>query len=346
MDQELPKINSSRQQTSEVFLPDKWKFDHDIRDVEAPNVSYRDRSLGVIQSCGVEMEDGSRYKVHEVKPSWHKQQIDLQSLKTTAFITNDDKGYNRHHQIKELESGIPSILVSRELSWETPLSQPRTSHNILKIGKYLVEQNDMVDQKNIQARGISRGAMLALGMTALSQSDRDYGLNVFYFSATAPCYPRAFKPSAKYLTMPILEAGSLAYHLAKMPLRALMHYPQTVDTNLRFATENAVALTNGDAGKFVDFMDPKTTKGYVLGYPDDVMGMGHIWEKDFKKFDNVDVELDSNILARLFNGHLRVVSHGDMSDAITRQLRLAKEIKDNGNNLDGVDFQYVNLGVA
>lgn len=322
-------------------FPDRWKFNHEINDVADPTISYKIPRVGCIETRKFYMEDGSVYRAHETKPVFSKQIIDQTSLKTTAFITRDDEGYNRHHQIKELESGLPTILISRELKWNKKLSQARSAHNILKIGKYLIEQNDSLDQENVQARGISRGAMIGLGVVALSQNIKEYGLNPFYFSATAPCFPRKFRPSTRYATMPLLEVSSLSYHLRNMPLKALTHYPGSIDTDLNFAMQNSVALTNGDAGKFVKQMHPDLTAGYLLGYPDDVMGMGNVWEKDFKDFNNVSIDLDKNMLSRLFNGHLRVVSHGDMSNAVNRQIRLAEEIKNNRGNLKNIDFDYV-----
>ncbi len=332
------------QETEGVFLPDKWIFEHDIADSSEVKEIRKIPYKGTIESRTIVMEDSSVYRVQEGKPFIRNLKIPQSSVKTTAFLTKDNEGFNYHHQIKELEAGFSTVLISRELDWTGTLSQARTAHNILKIGKFMVGENDSLDPHNIQARGISRGGMLALGITALAQNRPDYDLDVFYFSATAPCYPRPFRLNHRYLRMPVLEATSLLYHISQLPLNVLSRYPKTIDADPKFAALDALALMNGDAGKFVSHMDPARTNGYVLGYPDDIMGMGEIWKKDFANFDRVMVDLDTDKLSRLFNGHLRAVSHHDMSDALKRQLRLAEEHKTHQGNLDAIDYNYISMG--
>lgn len=334
------------QETEELFLPKEWQFDHGIADFSEIEAVHKVRYHGTIESRTFWMEDGSEYHVHEARPFTSKQKLSQASIKTTAFLTRDDQGFNRHHQIKELESGLPTILISREYEWQDPLSQARTAHNMLKIGKFIVGEDDSLDDKNVQLRGISRGGMLALVATALAQQNTDYGLDSFYFSSTAPCFPRPLKLDRKYIKMPLYEASSLMYHMAKMPLNTLTHYPRTVDTNTRFAISDARALVNGDAGRALKHMspNPNVTRGYVLGYPDDVMGMGQVWEEDFSGFPDVTVDLDADKLMKVFNGHLRAVSHDDLSDAMERQMRLVEESKRTNGNLANIDYQYVSLG--
>ncbi len=327
-------------------LPEDWQFAHGIDDISGVEHTFKIENYGVIQTHTARMEDGSEYRLNFGRPRHSKQKLDQLSLKTTAFLTKDDEGFNRHHQIREVKAGLPSLLISRELKWQEDLSQPRTAHNLLLIGKNILESNDSLDQNNIQARGISRGGMIALGVCALSQMEEKYKTNVFYFSATAPCYPRPIQITPKYLKMPLYEVTSLMYHLGKLPLNVLSHYPRSVDTNAKFAFLDARALVNGDAGKFVNYLskDPNKTRGYVLGYPDDIMGMGEIWEQDFEGYDNVVVDVDADKLPKVFDGHLRAVSHHDLSDAMARQKRLIKEYKKTNGNLDTIDYQFVSLG--
>lgn len=332
------------QESEGVSLPEQWQFDHGIKAVTTPKVTHKISHRGVIETQNIFMEDGSMYRVHESKPLPSKLKFPQTSLKTTAFLTKDNEGFNRHHQIKELEAGLSTVLVSREYKWEGKLSQARTAHNMLQIGRYILDQNDDLDPANIQVRGISRGGMIALGAAALTQNSEKYGLNTFYFSSTAPCYPRPLKADYHYLKMPLFEVTSLLYHVGKMPLTALTHYPRTLDTNSKFTLLDAMALINGDAGKFTQYMDRERTHGYILGYPDDVMGMGKIWQKDFAEFKGVTVDLDTEKLSHLFNGHLRVLSPHDMTDSLKRQLRLAKEHKVHACNLDAIDYNYVSTG--
>ncbi len=325
-------------------IPDSFIYDHGIAVVGAITNEQQIHNYGHIQSRDVLMQDGSAYRVHEGLPKHSKIKLPFASLKTTAFLTKDDRGFNRHHQIKEVEAGIPTILISRELSWEKPLSQARTTHNMLKISKFILEQNDSLDSNNIQARGISRGGMLAINATAMTQNNPEYGMNFFYFSATAPCFPRPLKLSTEYLKMPLSEGGSLLYHISKMPLNTLLHYPKTIDANPSFALQDALTLINGDTGKFAKQLKPEKTHGYILVFSEDIMSMGKVWQEDFKHFKDVKVDIDSNNISNLYNGHLRVISRQDMSNAIKRQLRLAEEYNNSGGNLESIDYHYVNNG--
>ncbi|OGL31089.1 hypothetical protein A3F37_04430 [Candidatus Saccharibacteria bacterium RIFCSPHIGHO2_12_FULL_41_12] len=338
----------SPQETEGVFLPKQWLFNHGIAAVSEVKEIHRSPHRGVIDSRIITMEDGSVYETREGKPFLRSLKLPQTSLETTAYATRMD-GFNLHRLIKKLEMGLSTVSVSRPLKWEGELSQARTAHNVLTIGRYMVSRNDLLDPINVQPRGISRGGMNALVATALAQQrPEQYGLNPFYFSATAPCYPRPIELKLKdVVKMSLYEAASLTYHLAQMPIKALSHYPNSIDYDLRFLVPEAVSLVNGDAGKARNYMskDPRATRGYILGFYDDVMGMGETWQKDFTNFDGVSVEITNNKLLRIFNGHLRVVSPSDLSSAMERQLRLAEEYKTHGGNLDAIDYNYVSLGI-
>lgn len=335
------------QETEGSSLPKEWRFNHGIADFTEPEVIYSIPRRGYIESQIITMEDGSVHEVQETKPFIRSLKMPLASLETTPYAITMN-GFNFHRLIKKLEMGQSTISVSRPLEWEKGLSQAKTAHNVLTIGKFIILKNDLLDPENVQPRGISRGGMNALLVTALAQQRPIYyELNPFYFSSTAPCYPRPLEIVPEdIIKMPFIEGASLVYHLIQMPVKTLSHYPNSIDHDLRFLIPEARSLVNGDAGKARKYIskDPGVTNGYIQGFYDDVMGMGEIWQKDYKKFAGVVVEITNSRLLRIFNGHLSLVSPGDLSNAMDRQKRLAQEYKDHAGDLKAIDYNYVSLG--
>lgn len=329
--------------TPVIALPSDWQFEHGIADISMESTEPV-KHLGAITVWQVIMEDGSVYKVYDGCPSI--QRADTAQVKTTPYQTRADRGLNRHHQIKDMELGFRALLISRELEWQGDLSQARTAHNMLLIAKALLEEDGSVDPVNMEFGGISRSAMEALGAKALSALNPDYGINVFYFSAIAPCFPRPYTFNlGKLAKAPAQETVSLLYHLGRLPVGLLLRYPGTLDPNLAFGFAAAKALTNGEAGEFVPHIpkSPIKTQGYVRAYPEDLMGMGKTWQADFEDHAGVVVDLAQPQLGGLASGHLQVISRSDLQEDIERHKRLRDELKRVGSDTTQVDYQYVNL---
>jgi hypothetical protein len=325
---------------AQAVLPPEWQFNHGIVDVSTPEIQKlhaHGQYLGEVATSLVLMEDGSKYAVRDGKP--RNQAVDTAIVKSTAYMTHYDKGMNPHHQQTDMEQGFRSILVSRELAWEGPLHQARTAYNMARITKAIIEQDGDVDPMHIETSGISRAAMLAIGMKALTASNPELGLDVIYFNATGPCFPEPLKLGAKDLMHPLRECASMGYHFAKLPGNLLRKYPGTPDLDPDAAIAGYKMLTTGEAGRFVDYI-PKESHGYVYGYRHDAMGMGKVWEQKFAEHPGVDVETVGGPLGILTNGHLRIISHFDHNNYAARQERLRDELQAAASYED-VDYQYV-----
>lgn len=325
-------------------LPESWQFSHGLEYISDPIAIERIKHIGVITTSYALLEDGSLYRIQDGVPS--HQRFDQADIKTTPYLTRDDNGLNRHHQIKDLELGQRTLLISREQMWKGKLSQARTAHNMLVIAKEILGQTGDVDPVNMEARGISRAAMLAILAKALSQNNPDYDVNIFYFNATAPCYPRRISFSPEYLTMAAGEMASLAYHLGRLPAKLLVRYPKSLDLDPSYTIPAAPMLSNGQVGLAKHYLDrdPRLTQGYIQAYPDDVMGMGRIWREDYRDFPGVTVNIEhQGLFSMLRNGHLRVLSSSDLRRDLDRQERLGEETR-RVQDVRDIDFQYVNSG--
>lgn len=342
---EAPYLQAEPQNDDGLQLPSEWQFEHGIEYITDPQVTPI-KHVGSISTHLVMMGDRSLYRVHDGRP--YHQAIPTADVETTPYSIQDDRGIIRHRQEENIAAGFRSVVISRERQWHGDLSQARTAHNMLRIAREVVQRDrGVTDPTNMQFGGISRSGMQAIAAKALSSMDPSYGVNVFYFDSIAPCFPRMFQLKLAHLGQPANESLSLLYHMARLPLGVRIRYSRSIDPDPRHGLASALALTNGDSGRFVDYIptSPQSTHGHILAYAGDTWGMGEIWRSDFENHSGVQVELERGRLFGLFDGHLRAVSGDDFQDDLARQRRLREESQRTGSNIDNMDFSYVN-GIA
>lgn len=297
-------------------------FTHEVCLLEPVADTTFFKGAGEVTRYRVRLEDESEHLVDIGEPS---QQISpVAEVSTTAYTTGLD-GFNLHHLLRSMKQGFPVIKISAERHWQGELSQARTAYNMLKIAQVFEEENPNVISNKSVLTGVSRAAMIALGMRALAASQSH---EIPYMNLIAPCYPRPATIGLPTLLQPGKEIISLGRHLTTLPLRLLVKYPSSIDISpegLRYHPRAIPMLTSGEAGTFKDYI-PRDARGFMTTYNDDLMGMGRVWQEDYENHPFIEVVDGSGKGWLALNNHLRCISYGDLMLFSARQARLGKEL--------------------
>lgn len=245
---------------------------------------------GEVERYEVTMQNGAMYHLLNATP--HEPETDVSITSTTAWLTGLD-GMNKRILLAQMNAGMEASLLStaRQIGYKPSLEQ--AAHNQLAIAKHMAEVSPSRDDDNFVVHGISRAAMIGIGINALA--DR-HDMNVMHNTLIAPCYPAplSLKNISKYSHIIPDEIIAVAGML-KIPPQTLRHYVSTLDISpegLRYAVATIPELTSGNAGKLADAM-PEDTSAYIMGFEGDAMSDIHEYERKLQNHEDVVFDIRS-----------------------------------------------------
>lgn len=273
---------------------------------------------GELSYYAVTMQNKAKYDLVTARPRDPKTNVS--STATTAWLTGIH-GLNKRILLARMDAGMPASLLStaRHAGYKPSLEQ--AAHNQLSIERCLAENDPERDPHNLTISGISRAAMIGIGMNALAER---HDWNVMYSDLTAPCFPERLdlRKAQKYSSLLGRETLALM-NLFSIPPRTLRHYTGTVDLSpagLRYAISTIGELTSGNAGRLAASM-PEDTSAYILGFEGDVMSDIHEYERRLENHPNVVFD------TRKKGAHAAFLHEDVYQQARRRMLHLPEELE-------------------
>lgn len=260
-----------------VLLPEKYKT-NEISKVDIKNPQAIKHGNLILSR--VSFEDGSIYDVKSFEPE--KRATDIAVTMTTPWLT-EPNGYNYHMANSLMRRGFPIDLVSAERQRQLLPHIGKSAHNQLRIARHTAELYDRNDSRLLVA-GVSRAAMIGLSLTAQA---KDHNFDVYYGDYIVPCFPESFmsrRQFKKYINLPKVEISSLP-HIAKLPLKTLIHYPETFSHTTKAWINHIAAippLLSGDAGVAAKQLSTEQ-HGTVIAFEGDLLSQGEAWQEIFNK---------------------------------------------------------------
>ncbi len=315
------------------FLPANYQSEIETYTEESPQT----RRQGVITLRRVVMTDGSRYVVESGEPQ--ERVTDVPTTMTTPWLTSP-RGYNRRMMLALMDCGFPVDLVSGEARDDHRPHLAKSAYNQLKIAE-LTSGEEGRDNEQLMVDGVSRAAMIGLGITAMAHQ---HNREVIYTESIVPCFPRglsAWRDGKDYLRFPVTEVSALR-HLGSLPFKILLHYSRTFDTSpsaLLRHIEAIPTLVSGVAGEFGDQL-PEDTHATVTVFRGDIMSQGEAWEEKLARYPNMKVDAFSS------GGHFSCAMPDTYRDWRERQDRLRNEFLRTKGRSDKIKWPKLQIGSA
>ncbi len=277
--------------------------------VKATELVYKDETAdATIREHNIRMLDGTQYKVSDIQPK--HQTTDATYLRTPAWTTSHNKGYEREYALSMAKLGVAVLSMTPQQNLLSIGNMGKSSHDYVSTGQYFATKHGR-DSSRFIAGGSSRGAMYSL---AIAKAAPSHEAHVDYIDSISPCLPYGLVVS---------KLGAMASRLTKEPGRLIKmvtkhpHYTNvlagTITTDLREQIQQLKelpALVSGATGQLAVRM-PTDTFGYVQQYHDD--GLAHVedWPEVLSRFPLIRPSYDEG-------AHLDCVSPDTLAASIRR----------------------------
>lgn len=256
---------------------DKWDVDKKSRKKKVDTIDdirfYRQRYT---------MNDGTRYNVFSSVVPDEKKRTNISSLETSGWLTSPN-GMNRRRQINLGKLGMETTFVGVQQNFWKIGNFEASAHHQLAIGKSSANEFDR-DTELFYMNGISRGAMIGLGATALAWQ---HGMDIVYNDAIVPCFPDGLNLHRDAKEIPGILTGlrneiNPIKSIKDIPLPALQHFPQTADTSGIFQQIKEVpSLLSGKVGELIDDNMSHEQFQYLTVFSGDMLSQGRRWQDRF-----------------------------------------------------------------
>ena len=260
------------------------------REIENPiksmQVTYEDETPdAVIHERRVVMANGTRYKMAEVMPK--RPKVDIVNLRTPAWTTSWNKGYERHYALEMAKIGVANICVSPQQNFLKIGNMTESAHDYVEAALTSAYEHDM-DTEHLTAGGSSRGAMYS---KAIARVSPEHGAETDSIDSLAACMPGGLL----FNQMPL--AFSKLSHEPGRLLQIIMHDPfgytrvlaNTITTDASEMYQHGkeiVALVDASTGKNAAEM-PLTTAGFVHQFSSDGLAFHEGWPAVLDPFTNI-----------------------------------------------------------
>ena len=320
----------------EVFLSENINAVESLRTIAKDRVTpYADFRKQVAT-----MEDGTRYIVTStnIPDKYQRDSSDIMSLETSAWLTKGEGLYTRR-ALHLARLAMPSVFVGVQQNLSQWGNLPKAAHDQLEIASRIAREQDY-DLSHTIGNGISRGAMASIIETSLASQ---HGIKKLYTDAIVPCFPAGMNPAkdvALFRQFPLNEMSTLRA-LRAVPLKVMLHLPQTFDMSARGIFQQAKELPTllaGDVSRYATSM-PTDSFGYLTAYEGDVMSQGSRYQEIFndRDYPNMIVDLTPG------GGHMKCASEDCCSDWKTRTTTIAELLHDDpsARHLGGTAFRIL-----
>ncbi len=322
-----PKLFIAPHDDSEVFLSETFA----LREVDKIKVVSSDRNYDRDEGIRLDqriftMDDGTIYKASTMRPS-EKAMNEVQNIaniETTAWTTNE-RGMNERRQRRLARQGFATTIVSvpQNLGYIGTLTN--NAHSGLAIHQELAAQYDF-NPNHFTSHGVSRAAMIGYGVVDLAPL---YNTSPVYSDHIVACFPHGLDPEtdlADFIDLPKNEFSTVR-SLGAIPLRALFHYPRTIDWKLLDQIrqiQEIPGLLSGATGRHASAM-PDDTFGYAIAYEGDIISQARRWKKLLANKTNFIIE---NVAG---GGHASCVGEGSNTDWYGRVQTISEVIRSQPN---------------
>ena len=254
--------------------------------VKSMHVTYEDETPdAIIHERRVIMADGTRYKMAEVMPK--RPKVDVINLRTPAWTTSWNKGYERHYALEMAKIGVANICVSPQQYLLKIGNMTNNAHDYVEAALVSAYEHDM-DTEHLTAGGSSRGGMFS---KAIARVSPDHGAETESIDSLGACMPNGIilEEMPRALGKLSHEPGRLLQIIMHDPLGYTRVLASTITTDAVEMYQHGkeiVSLVDGSTGKNTDGM-PLTTAGFVQQFTSDGLAFHESWPKRLDPFPHI-----------------------------------------------------------